>query len=125
MRHDTLADMFSSLKNKESIGKKECIVPYSRLIESVLKVIGKNKYIGDFHKTEDGNITIKLIGRINRCSVIKPRFSVKKEDFIKFEKRYLPARNVGILIVTTPDGIMDQKEAVKKGTGGALLGYVY
>ncbi len=125
MRHDILADVFSNLKNTESIGKKECRVPHSKMIESVLKVIKKNKYIGDFEKTEGNEIIVKLIGRINDCNVIKPHFAVKKDEFIKFEKRYLPARKVGILVVTTSQGVMDQNDAIEKNTGGVLLGYVY
>ena len=128
MRHDPLADVFSALKNTEAIGRKECIVPNSKLIRSTLKVIHDNKYIGGIDVIEDGRggkIKVKLVGRINNCNVIKPSFSVKMAEFFKFEKRYLPAQNVGILILTTSKGIMDQKEAAKKGTGGRLLGYVY
>lgn len=128
MKHDPLADMFSTLKNMESIGRNECKVPNSKLIRNVLKVIQENKHIGDIEVIEDGRggeIKVELIGRINSCNTIKPNFSVKKDDFIKFEKRYLPARNVGILILTTSMGIMDQHEAEKKRTGGRLLGYVY
>ena len=39
-------------------------------------------------------------------------------DFEKFEKRYLPAKNFGILIVTTPEGIMTHYEAKERGIGG-------
>ena len=72
-----------------------------------------------------GSFKIKLLGRINDCNVIKPRYSVRKRDVINFEKRFLPASNVGILIMTTSRGIIDQKSAVKENTGGKLLGYVY
>lgn len=128
MKHDPLADVFSALKNMEAIGRKECIVPNSRLIQSVLKVIHENKYIGGTEVIEDGRggkVKVSLIGRINNCNVIKPSHSVKKSEFIKFEKRYLPAQKVGILILTTSDGIMDQHQALKKNTGGRLLGFVY
>jgi len=128
MKHDPLADVFSALKNIEAIGRKECQVSNSKIIRSVLKVIKDNKYIGDTEVIEDGSggkIKVKLVGRINNCNVIKPSYSVKKTEFIKFEKRYLPAQNVGILILTTSKGIMDQKEAARTGTGGRLLGYVY
>ena len=128
MRQDALADVFSTLKNMEAIGRTSCTVPNSNLIRNVLKVIHDNNYIGDFEVPENnaiGNIKVNLIGRINNCNVIKPNFSVRKDEFIKFEKRYLPAQNIGILILTTSKGIMDQKSALKKGTGGMLLGYVY
>ena len=49
----------------------------------------------------------------------------KKADFEKFERRYLPAKDMGILIVSTPAGIMTHVEAKKKGLGGRLLAYCY
>ncbi|MEM5812192.1 MAG: 30S ribosomal protein S8 [Candidatus Aenigmatarchaeota archaeon] len=128
MKHDPLADMFSILKNMESIGRKECTVPASKVIKDVLNVLKSHNYIGNYEFVDDGkggNFKVSLLGKINKCGTIKPRFSVRKEEFIKWEKRYLPASGTGILIVTTPKGIMDQRNAIKLGTGGKLIGYVY
>ena len=128
MKHDQLADMFSTIKNAEAIGRKQCVVPNSRLIRDALRVMHENKYIGKTEVIEDGRggkIKIEMLGRINDCGIIKPNFSVKMDEFIKYEKRYLPARDVGILIVTTSKGVMDQHSALKKRTGGRLLGFVF
>ena len=128
MKHDPLADMFTILKNMESIGRTECTVPASKIIKDVLAVIEKHKYIGGHEFVDDGKggkYKVKLMGRINGCGIVKPRFSVTKNEFIKWEKRYLPASNTGILIVTTSKGITDQAHAAKSGSGGRLLGYIY
>ena len=128
MKHDPLADMFSVLKNMEAIGRTECTVPASKTIKAVLDVIHQHKYIGGSELVDDGKggmFKVKLTGRINGCGVIKPRFSVAKGGFIKWEKRYLPASDTGILVVSTSKGIMDQRQAAKAGVGGRLLGYVY
>ena len=47
------------------------------------------------------------------------------QDFEKYEKRFLPAKDFGIIIMTTPQGIMTHIEAKKKSTGGKLLAYCY
>lgn len=128
MKHDPLADMFSVVKNMESIGKSECLVPASKIIKDVLKAMHQKRYIGEQEFIDDGKggmYRVKLAGKINNCGVIKPRFSIGKRDFIKWEKRYLPASGTGILIVSTSAGIMDQQQATKLGIGGRLLGYVY
>lgn len=128
MKHDPLADMFSVIKNTEGIGRKECTVPSSKVIRGVLDVMKKQRYIEDYKHIEDGKggmIKLRLMGMINDCKVIKPRFSMGASDIIKWEKKFLPADGVGILILTTSKGIMDQREAAKKNTGGKLLGYVY
>jgi len=65
------------------------------------------------------------LGRINDCGVIKPRFPVKKNEFEKWEKRYLPSPDVGLLVISTSKGVMTHREAKELGIGGVLLAYVY
>jgi small subunit ribosomal protein S8 len=128
MRHDLLADAFCIIKNTENIGRHVCVTPASKLIGGVLKVMQRNKYIGNFELLEDGKggkFRVHLLGKINDCSVIKPRFSIGKREFISWEKKFLPADKIGILILTTSSGVMDQRDADSKNAGGRLLGYVY
>ncbi|MCL4332874.1 MAG: 30S ribosomal protein S8, partial [Candidatus Thermoplasmatota archaeon] len=57
--------------------------------------------------------------------VIKPRLPVKQANLDRYEARYLPAQDFGILILTTTKGVMSHIEARKQGLGGKLLAYVY
>lgn len=128
MKHDILADMFCIIKNTEALGRDECIVSASSLVKNVLEVMQKHNYIKKFNYIEDGKggkFKVYLIGKINNTNIIKPRFSVKKDEFSKYEKRYLPAAGLGILIISTTKGIFDQEEAKKQNLGGKLLGFVY
>ena len=77
----------------------------------------------DDHRS--GKIVIELIGRINKCGVISPRFDVSTADFEQWVQDVLPARGFGHLVLTTTFGIMDQDEARRKKTGGKLLGFFY
>jgi small subunit ribosomal protein S8 len=126
---DPLANALSTIKNAESTGKSECIIkPVSKLISSVLRVMQQASYVGDFEFIEDGKaglFKIELLGNINKCGAIKPRFSIAKMEFEKWEQRYLPASDVGLLILTTSQGIMSHVEAKGRGIGGKLLAYVY
>jgi small subunit ribosomal protein S8 len=124
VRHDILADCFSIIKNAETVGKNECFSPVSNLVKNVLEVMKNHGYIQGYDK-EGKRFKVMLNHRINDCSIIKPRFSFKKDEFDKWEKRYLPASGFGIIIVTTPKGIMTHKQAKKEEMGGKLLGYVY
>jgi len=129
MLNDPLADALSAIKNAEMVGKFEVVVkPASKLIANVLKVMKDYGYIEEFEFIDDGKsgkFIVKLKGRINKCGVVKPRFSVKIREFEKWESRYLPARNLGILILTTSKGVLSHHEAKKLGIGGELLAYVY
>ncbi len=126
---DPLADALSVIKNAESVGKPECIIhPASKLIGRALKVMADRGYIGEFEFVDDGKsgmFRVKLLGRINRCGVIKPRFSTKVAEMEKWEKRFLPARNFGVLILSTSKGVMAHSDARNQFLGGQLLAYVY
>ena len=129
MLNDTLANVMSLVLNNEAIGRQECLIkPVSKVIKELLKVMKENGYIGDFKEIEDnrGNyIKLTLAGSINKCGVIKPRYNVKRADFEKFERRYLPAKDFGILFVSTSRGIMTHYDAKSKKIGGRLLAYCY
>ena len=68
---------------------------------------------------------IQLLGRINKCGVINPRFPIQKDEFEDEERAYLPARGFGILVVTTSEGVMTHEDAKEKSIGGRLLAYIY
>ncbi len=129
MSFDPLANAMIAIKNAEMVGKREVIIkPASKLIGKVLKIMQENGYIGEFEFIDDGRsgkFRVKLIGKINDCKAIKPRFKVKKHEFEKYEKRFLPARGFGIIIVSTDKGVMTHHEAKKLGIGGRLIAYVW
>jgi len=129
MMHDPLNDAMSVIKNAQMAGKLNCLIrPASKLIGRVLKVFEQYKYIEGFEFINDGRAgvyKVSLNGNINNCGVIKPRFSVKKDEMERWEARYLPAQDFGILILTTNLGVMTQAVAKEKGVGGRLLAYVY
>lgn len=126
---DPLADALSNLKNSENAGILTCVIkPASKLIGKVLRVMQEYGYIGEFEFVDDGKsgkFKVKLLGKLNNCGVITPRYPVGKRDFEKFEKRYLPATGFGVLAVSTPRGVMSHYEAKEKGIGGRLLAFVY
>ncbi|OGS41749.1 MAG: 30S ribosomal protein S8 [Euryarchaeota archaeon RBG_16_62_10] len=129
MQQDTLNDAMAVIKNAEKVGKGECTVrPSSRLVGRVLKVMQDNGYIRQFELVDDGRsgmFKVVLSGQINDCGVIRPRYSVKVADLEKFESRYLPAQDFGVLILTTTKGVVTHMEAKKGGVGGKLLAFVY
>ncbi len=129
MLNDPLANALSVILNAEKVGKETCIVkPVSKIIKRVLELMQENKYIGSFKEIEDGRgnmIEVNLIGKVNKCGAIKPAYSIKKTEFDRYEKRYLPAKGFGIIIISTSKGIMCLDDAIKKGMGGKLLTYCY
>lgn len=129
MQHDSLNDAMGVIKNAERVGKGECVVrPSSKLIGRVLKVMQESGYIKQFELVEDGRsrmFKVALGGQINDCGVIRPRYAVKVSELEKYEARYLPAQDFGVLILTTTRGVVTHMDAKKGGVGGRLLAFVY
>jgi small subunit ribosomal protein S8 len=129
MQMDTLADALTSILNAEKTGKKTVTVkPASKTIANVLRTVQRAGYLGELEYIENnrgGMFEIQLLGRINKCGVIKPRFPVKRNQLEEEERKYLPARGFGVLIVTTSEGVMSHEDAKQKNIGGRLLAYIY
>lgn len=129
MRLNPLSDALSTVDNAEQAGKLKCMIPQaSKLIGKTLKVMQNHDYIDGYKYIEDGKggkFEVRLNGNINKCGSVKPQFSAKKDEFEKWEKRFLPGKNFGLLIITTSRGVLSHRKARKKGIGGKLLAYVY
>lgn len=127
--NDPLANVLSHIYNYEKDGKKEMITKSnSKLIRNALTILQEEGYLGSHEVIENGkgnNLKINLIGAINKCGVIKPRFRIKLEDYEKYEKRFLPAMNFGVILVSTNKGLMTHIKAKELGIGGTLICFTY
>ena len=127
--NDTLATVLSQIDNAIKVGKESVTTKHSsKQIETVLSIMKEKGYIGELEKVEDskGNyFIVHLIGQLNKCGVVKPRFSVKADGLERYEKQFLPARDFGALVLSTNQGMMTHKEAKEKGIGGRLISYYY
>lgn len=124
-----LTNLLTNLKNHEAVGKEEAVSrPTSKLSTEILKLIQKHGYIGEFEIIDDGRgkvYKIKLLHKINNCGAISPRYPIKKEEVEKLEHKYLPAQGFGIMIISTPKGLVTHAEAKEKKLGGRLIAFVY
>lgn len=129
MLNDPLALALSKILNSEKVNKKEVLIkPTSKLIKTVLTIMNEKGFMGSFEETKDGKgnfLKVNLLGNLNKCGVIKPRFSTKYTEFEKWEKRYLPAKDFGFIIISTSQGIITHNQAKEKKLGGKLLAYFY
>ena len=126
---DPVTDALTKIRNAESASKRECTIkPASKFLGEILRVAKENSYIEDYAMEDDKGIIsykVSLNGKINTCKGIKPRYAVKRNNFEKYEKRYLPARDVGLIVVSTPQGVMTHGQAKEKGLGGRLVAFMY
>jgi small subunit ribosomal protein S8 len=124
MSQDIVADALNQIMNAKKAGKDSVkLKRHSKFLLSLL-ALGKLKgYISDY-SLKDGNLKIKF-SNLNFCKAVKPRYVVKILNMNKYVKRYLPARDIGALIITTNQGLMTHQTALDKNLGGSLIAYFY
>ncbi|MBU0761145.1 MAG: 30S ribosomal protein S8 [Nanoarchaeota archaeon] len=124
MSQDVVADALNQMMNIRRAGKEIVEVKrHSKLLSSVLAIAKLKGYVKSY-KTDKTNLKIEL-GKLNNCNAIKPRFMVKVDEIEKYVKRYLPAKNIGFLIISTSQGLMTHQTAQDKNIGGSLIAYFY
>lgn len=126
---DPIADMLTIIRNGCRSQKQEVTVPYSRLKTEILRVILEEGYINNFTlDAKKRKITIMLKYAKNGESVISNLERISKSSRrIYVSKKKIPQvlGKLGIAILTTPVGVLSDREARRKGVGGEVIAYVY
>ena len=125
MSQDIISDALNKIMNGKRNGSKEIFVKRSsKLLINLLEIAKNNGYIEDYKK-EKNDIIVKIRDTLNECKTIKPRKTVSKSEIIKYVKRYLPAKNIGIVVVSTNKGVLTHQEVIDMKIGGCLIAYFY
>jgi small subunit ribosomal protein S8 len=126
MVKDSISNLIVSLKNASDTGKDVVYAPHTKLIVSVLEVLKKKNYIDNFEivgdepkkqvkitvKYEDGNPAVHGVKRVSKFS----------QRIYRGFKAIKPVKSgYGMMVLSTPDGILTDKEAVEKKVGGEAL----
>ena len=124
MSQDTVADGLNQLMNAVRARKDSAeIKRHSKFLLSILALAKLKGYIKDY-KVESGVLKVEIT-KLNGCKAIKPRFMVTIPEIDKYVQRYLPAKSIGILIISTSQGLMTHQTAQDKKIGGSLIAYMY
>jgi small subunit ribosomal protein S8 len=126
---DLLNDALTALRHADRDGRPRVeVAPTSRLIGEVLRLFREHGYVEEFAFVpggRGGKYDVSLARRINSCGVVKPRMSVRYDQLERFESRFLPAQDFGLLVLSTNRGVVGHAEAREMKIGGRLLAYVY
>lgn len=129
-RTDLIADAFTMIRNAIMAKKEAVDVPASRTLRSILEILKKEAYIEDFKLIEDkkqGILRIYLKYRESKpvISNIKRISKSGLRVYVKRDKIPYVLRGRGLAIISTPKGLMSDKEARQQGSGGEVIGYVW
>jgi small subunit ribosomal protein S8 len=122
---DPIADMLTAIRNAQAVQHDSLTVPASKLKQAILTILKRENYIEDFATTEDAKPTILITLRYNnRRPAISHIRRVSKPGLRIYRKRGelpRPLRGMGLAIISTPGGVVTDKEARKLGVGGEIL----
>jgi small subunit ribosomal protein S8 len=137
---DTVADSLIRIKNGYLSFKNEVVLPYSNLVKAICEVLKKEGYISEFkeipaphnEKIRQITVTLKYDSESDMTARKKPALSevkrISKPGLRVYKnKKMIPyvLNGLGIAIISTPKGVMTDKQARKEGVGGEILAYVW
>lgn len=126
MSTDSVADALIRIKNGYLARKSEVTLSYSKLVISICKLLLKEGYLSEI-KQEKNQLVVTLKYENRQCAVTDVKRVSKPGLRVYKNKKSLPyvLNGLGIAIISTPKGIMTDKQARKEGVGGEIMAYVW
>ena len=120
---DQIADLLVRIKNAAAVRRHELVMPYTKMKEAILKILETNGFVKNINVVEEKEkkyikfelVATKTPSHIKQISKPGHRIYTKGKD-IK-----IPLRGLGLVIISTSAGVINAKEASKKGLGGELI----
>ncbi len=124
---DVIGDMLTIIRNAQAVKKETAYIPYSKLKMSIAEVLAKEGFIKDVSRKgkkykriisvelkygEDGSPAINSIKRISKPS---------KRVYLPLGRIYSVQGGRGLRVLTTPKGVLSDKEARKEKVGGEVV----
>ncbi len=126
---DPISDMFIRIKNAQRAGHESVQIPYSQYKQEMAKILGKTGLVGSVEKKGK---------RVRKTLVVELKYRdgeplIRDVQIISKPSRRLYAswkdmprsRRGGIILVTTPKGVLTSEKARKEKVGGELIAEVW
>lgn len=128
---DPIADLLTRIRNANVVYRDQVDVPASKIKASIAEILKREGFIRDFRMVKDdkqGVIKIYMKYGPNRERVIRGLRRVSRPSRRVYSgKKRLPRvlGGLGVAIVSTPNGLLTDREAHRQGVGGEILCYVW
>ena len=128
---DPIADMLTRIRNANSARHQEVRVPASRLKLEIARVLKDEGYIAGYDVEADGTTqTMRIIfkSRPDRTRVISGVKRISRPGLRVYARKTEIPRvlgGLGIAVLSTSEGVMSGRQALRQGLGGEVLAYVW
>jgi len=146
MHTDPIADMLTRIRNAQAVKKPEVVLPYSKIKLNILELMSKNGWLGKVelqHPNKTPSKTIKkaksdLNSRFQMIRV-ELKYSERKPNINSLKRISKPGRRIyvkkdnipvvldglGMAVISTPKGILTDKQAKEQKVGGEVVCEIY
>ena len=123
---DPIADMIIRIKNSVMAGRKDLLVPYSKVKESLARIMQEFAYISAYEVQDDGKfkqikITLRYVGKSPAITGVKRISKPGCRIYKNADAIPNTLNGYGLTVLSTNKGIMDGKSARKNHVGGEVL----
>lgn len=131
MNADPIADMLTRIRNANALRYEEVSLPSSKMKVGIAEILKKEGFIHDFAVTNDhGKKTLTIVLKYSATGerVITDLKRISKPGLrVYAEASKIPSvlKGLGIAIVSTPNGLLTDRQARKQNVGGEIIAYVW
>ncbi len=128
---DPIADMLTRIRNANQMRYQEVLIPSSNMKVEIAKILKDEGFIENYKIEKNDvqdNIVLTLKYGHNKERVITGLKRISKPGlrvYVKVEDIPTVLNGLGIAIISTPKGIMTDKNARKNNVGGEVLAYIW
>ncbi len=127
---DPIANLFTSLRNAGSVGKPSILLPFSKFKKAISDVLVKEGFISSVKEISKDDkkyleISLKYKGNEPVFDKIKQISSPSVKIYVKSYQIPRPLDGLGVVLLSTPKGVMTGRDAKKHGLGGEVICEIY
>ena len=127
---DPIADLLTRIRNANQQKHETVSIPYSNLKNDLANILKNEGFVTDFVVNEEGNhknivITLKYKGNERVITGLKRVSKPGLRQYAKVNEIPKVLNGLGIVVLSTSQGLMTDKEARAKNIGGEVLAYIW
>lgn len=123
---DSIANMIIMMKNASLVGKESVLIPHSKLKNAILECLQKEGYVSKVSKKVKQGQPLLEVGLVYVDK--KPKITEAERISKQSRRVYFGVKDIhtvkngfGLLVLSTPKGILSGKQARKEQVGGEVL----
>lgn len=124
---DSFADALIRIKNGYVVSKPEVLISYSKLVMNLCELLIKQGFLEEREKVDDRNIKVTLKYQNRKPALTDVKRISKPGRRVYMGTKNLPRvlNGLGIAVISTPKGLLTEKQARKEGVGGEVMAFVW